>query len=377
RYFPFCFEFYEAPEPLDAGGVKFDVTRSYACTDRFRLLLSCVVENENVWTEFHYDAGAFDAGEVERIAGQYHALLRSAVENIEAPAGALEILTNEELHRVVYEFNQTSVDFPQEKLLHKLFEEQAARTPEHAALEWEGEKLTYAELDRRSNQLARRLRLAGVGPEVALGVLCDRSPEMVVALLGVLKAGGFYVPIDPAYPSERISVILRDSRPALLLTQTHLEASLSAHRLPLICLDREVGDDTDDDTDNGVEAGATPDNLAYIIYTSGSTGVPKGVMISHRAISNRLLWMQRAYPLGAGDRVLQKTSISFDASIWEFFVPLISGATLVMARPGGHQDSAYLADAVASHGVTTLQLVPSMLQVMLDEPGFAKCSSLK
>ncbi|HYV13037.1 MAG TPA: amino acid adenylation domain-containing protein [Pyrinomonadaceae bacterium] len=373
RYFPFCFEFYEAPEPLDAGEVKFDVTRSYACTDRFHLLLSCVVENENMWTEFHYDAGAFDAGEVERIAGQYHALLRSAVENIEAPAGGLEILTNEELHRVVYEFNQTSVDFPQEKLLHKLFEEQAARTPEHAALESEGEKLTYAELDRRSNQLARRLRLAGVGPEVAVGVLLDRSPEMVVALLGVLKAGGFYVPIDPAYPSERISVILRDSRPALLLTQTHLEASLSAHRLPLICLDREVGDDTD----NGVEAGATPDNLAYIIYTSGSTGVPKGVMISHRAISNRLLWMQRAYPLGAGDRVLQKTSISFDASIWEFFVPLISGATLVMARPGGHQDSAYLADAVASHGVTTLQLVPSMLQVMLDEPGFAKCSSLK
>ena len=372
RYFPFCFEFYEAPQPFDAGGVTLAVTRSYACTDRFRLLLSCVAENENMWTEFHYDVGAFDADEVERIAGQYHALVQSAVANMEAPAGALEILTEEELRRVVYEFNQTNVDFPQEKLLHKLFAEQAARTPERVALEWEGGKLTYEELDRHTNQLARRLRLAGVGPEVAVGVLLDRSPEMVVALLGVLKAGGFYVPIDPAYPTERIGLILRDSRPALLLTQTHLEASLSAHGLPLICLDRDTGDDIDD-----IDGGATPDNLAYVIYTSGSTGVPKGVMISHRAITNRLLWMQWAYPLGAGDRLLQKTSISFDASIWEFFVPLISGATLIMARPGGHQDSAYLAEAVASHGVTTLQLVPSMLQVMLDEPEFAKCSSLK
>ena len=371
RYFPFCFEYYETPEPYDAGDVMFAVTHSYACTDRFHLLLSCVAEGENMWTEFHYDASAFDADEVERIAGQYHALVQSALTNIEAPAGALEMLSDAELHRVIYEFNQTRVDFPQEKLLHKLFEEQAARTPNGVALMCEGGQLTYAELDQRTNQLARRLQREGVGPEVAVGVLLDRSAEMVVALLGVLKAGGFYVPIDPAYPAERIGLILRDARPALLLTQTHLEASLSSHGLPMICLDREAGDE------GYVDDSATPDNLAYIIYTSGSTGVPKGVMISHRAIANRLLWMQAAYPIGAGDRLLQKTSISFDASVWEFFVPLISGATLVMARPGGHQDSAYLADAVALHGVTTLQLVPSMLQVMLDEPGFAKCSSLK
>jgi amino acid adenylation domain-containing protein len=150
---------------------------------------------------------------------------------------------------------------------------------------------------------------------------------------------------------------------------------LSTHGLPLICLDREAGYEASDV--EGVPDGATPDNLAYIIYTSGSTGVPKGVMISHRAIANRLLWMQSAYPLGPSDRLLQKTSVSFDASVWEFFVPLMTGATLFMARPGGHQDSAYLAEAITLHGVTTLQLVPSMLQVMLDEPGFAKCSSLK
>ena len=199
---------------------------------------------------------------------------------------------------------------------------------------------------------------------------------MVVALLGALKAGGFYVPVDPAYPSERIGLILRDARPALLLTQSHLEASLSAHGLPLIYVDRETGEDAGDEAGR-VDGGATPDNLAYVIYTSGSTGVPKGVMISHAAIANRLLWMQSEYPLGVDDCVLQKTVFSFDASVWEFFVPLMSGATLFMARPGGHQDSAYLAGAIALHGVTTLQLVPSMLQVMLDEPGFAKRTSLK
>ena len=373
RYFPFCFEFNDQPSSHDAGGVTFAVTRSYACTDRFRLLLSCVVDGEDVWTEFHYDASAFDGGEVERLVEQYHALLRSAVTNPEAPIGGLEMLSEEELRQVVYEFNQTEMYFPQEKLLHRLFEEQAARTPERVALEWEGGQLTYEDLDRRANRLAGRLRREGAKPEVAVGVLLERSAEMVVALLGSLKAGGFYVPIDPAYPPERIGLILRDARPALLLTENHLKASLSVHGLPLICLDDDVGEGDGP----RVDANVTPDNLAYVIYTSGSTGVPKGVMISHRAICNRLLWMQSAYPLGTDDRLLQKTSISFDASVWEFFVPLMSGATLFLARPGGHQDSAYLAEAISLHGVTTLQLVPSMLQVILDEPGFAQCSSLK
>jgi amino acid adenylation domain-containing protein/FkbM family methyltransferase len=215
-----------------------------------------------------------------------------------------------------------------------------------------------------------------VGPEVGVGVLLERSPEMVAALLAILKAGGFYVPLNPSLPRERLLLMLEDAQVKVVLTVEHLLDVAAGSELKVICLDRESEGDAAGEAED-VRRGATPDNLAYVIYTSGSTGRPKGVMIPHRAIANRLLWMQSAYPLGEDDSVLQKTVFSFDASVWEFFVPLMSGATLVLARPGGHQDAAYLAEAVVRHGVTTLQLVPSMLRVMLDEPGFANCSSLK
>src|SRR6185369_4113599 len=265
-------------------------------------------------------------------------------------------------------------------LLHRLFEDQVARTPERVALEWEGGqgKFTYEELAQRMNELARRLRFEGVGPEVAVGVLLERSPEMVVALLGVLKAGGFYVPLNPSLPRERLLMMLEDARVRILLTVEPLVHVVTGIDVKTICLDSECGEVAEEDVI--VKKGgqlATPDNLAYVIHTSGSTGRPKGVMIPHGAICNRLLWMQSAYPLGVDDSVLQKTVFNFDASVWELFVPLMTGAKIVLARPEGHQDAAYMAEEITRRGVTTLQLVPSMLRVMLDEPGFAQCRTLK
>ena len=250
------------------------------------------------------------------------------------------------------------------------------RTPEAVALVFEGQSLTYRELDARANQLAWHLRSLGVGPEVRVGLCVERSLEMVIALLATLKAGGAYVPLDPDYPSQRLVWMLEDARPAVLLAQQRLLSRLPPHEARVLCLDSQW---------NEVAAHprhappplASPDNLAYIIFTSGSTGRPKGAMNAHAPVVNRLLWMQEEYGLGPQDTVLQKTPFSFDVSVWEFFWPLMVGARLVVARPGGHQEPAYLVRLIAEARVTTLHFVPSMLQVFLEEPGLERCVALR
>jgi amino acid adenylation domain-containing protein len=376
NFFPCCFEFAAQPAAHSAGDVSFNIAQQYACTDRFKIKLCCLREGETVSAEIHFDAAVFEAHDVKRLAAHYHKILESAAASPETALGQLEILSEAERRQVLSEFNRTEVEFPQDKRLHRLFEAQAERTPDHVAVIFEGEELTYSELNTRANQLAHYLRGAGVAPESLVGLCVERSVEMVVGMLGILKAGGAYVPIDPAYPKERIGFILQDAQPALVLTGQRSANSLPEGGVPLLRLDDDWQRVAAERTDN-IESGVEPENLAYVIFTSGSTGRPKGVMIAHRSICNRLLWMQAHYPLDETDRLLQKTSISFDASVWELFVPLMSGATLIVARPGGHQDSAYLVEKVIQQKVTTLQLVPSMLQVFLDEPEADKCTSLK
>jgi amino acid adenylation domain-containing protein/FkbM family methyltransferase len=217
-----------------------------------------------------------------------------------------------------------------------------------------------------------------VGPEVRVGICAERSFEMVVGLLAILRAGGAYVPLDPEYPRERLAFMAEDSAVPVLLTQERLVADLPPHRARVVVLDAGPEAAGREPAEGGeLASGARPDNLAYAIYTSGSTGRPKGAMNSHRAIVNRLLWMQRAYGLGPGDRVLQKTPFSFDVSVWEFFWPLLTGACLVMARPGGHRDGAYLVRRIVEERITTLHFVPSMLQAFLEQPGVEACRSLE
>jgi amino acid adenylation domain-containing protein len=216
----------------------------------------------------------------------------------------------------------------------------------------------------------------GVGPEVLVGVCMERSIEMVIALLGVLKAGGVYVPLDPEYPSERLTYMLEDIATPIALTQQHLAAKLSTQQTSIFCLDSERETLAQQSTDNPVHT-TTGSNLAYVIYTSGSTGKPKGAMNTHRGICNRLLWMQDAYQLTGTDRVLQKTPYSFDVSVWEFFWPLLTGASLIIARPGGHRESGYLVSTILEQQITTLHFVPSMLNIFLEEKGVERCSSLQ
>jgi amino acid adenylation domain-containing protein len=230
--------------------------------------------------------------------------------------------------------------------------------------------LTYRELDRRANQLAHHLRARSVGPDVLVGICLERSLELVIALLGVLKAGGAYLPLDPSYPPERLAFMLDDAQAAVLITTMDdgrwtMDEETQPESLHELGLTIDVMRASPAAIVNRKSKIVNADNLAYMIYTSGSTGSPKGALNSHRGIVNRLLWMQETYALDGGDRVLQKTPYSFDVSVWEFFWPLITGAALVLARPGGHQDATYLAQLIDTQQITTLHFVPSMLQVFV------------
>ncbi|HVR95769.1 MAG TPA: amino acid adenylation domain-containing protein, partial [Thermoanaerobaculia bacterium] len=382
-FFPFCFEYEELPEVevhAEAGEdrVAFSLDRLLVPIHRFTLKLSCLYRNGSWQPELHYDAGAVRQDDAERLGRWYHALLDRALEDSDRPVAELEILTEAERHALLSGLNATALDLGA-TTLPEVFAEQARSTPESVALVFGDRLLTYAELQARAGRLAVFLRGLGVGPEtrVALGV--ERSPEMVVGILGILEAGGAYVPLDPAYPGERLAWMLEDSAAPVLLTGAELSGRFPDFRGQVVLLDDDWPQIEAAARDAAPETPrATPENLAYVIYTSGSTGRPKGVMVPHRAILNRLLWMRRAFPLAAGDGVLQKTPYSFDASIWEIFVPLFCGARLVVAEPGGHRDPAYLLEAVERYGVTTLQLVPSQLSTFLEQRGLQSgCRSLR
>jgi amino acid adenylation domain-containing protein len=285
----------------------------------------------------------------------------------------LELITvNDDARQLLAAWNDTTTDVPEAgRTLTRLLAEQAARTPEATALVFEGESLTYRELHRRADGLVNLLVGRGVGPGVLTGVCADRSLELVIALLGVLKAGGAYVPLDPDYPADRLAYMVADSAAPVVLTQTHYRSLFDAETICLDDIDLPACPAT------APEPKTSTKDLAYAIYTSGSTGRPKGVLVPHEGIINRLAWTQAEYGLTTEDRVLQKTPSSFDVSVWEFFWPLLTGATLVVARPGGHRDPAYLAELIRTERITTVHFVPSMLQAFLLDPAAAGCTGLR
>ncbi len=272
-------------------------------------------------------------------------------------------------------WNDTEKSYDLNNCLHYLFEEQAARTPDAAAIVFAGEHLTYRELNERSNRLAHYLIKQGGAPEELIAVCMERSLEMFVALIAILKTGAAYVPIDPAYPQERRTFMLNDARARLILTQDHLAESLPNTGAQIVRIDKERSSINQESSSNPAKR-ATAQNLAYMIYTSGSTGQPKGAMNTHGGIVNRLLWMQDAYRLTSEDCVLHKTPLSFDVSVWELFWALIVGARIAVAKPGGHRDSGYLTDLIRRERVTTAHFVPAMLRVFLEEENVPECRSL-
>jgi amino acid adenylation domain-containing protein/FkbM family methyltransferase len=356
-----------APVPVAERAAKFDLT------------LSLLEGDAGLSGALSYSSDLFDGTTAERLLDHLERLLAGALAEPERRFSDLPLLAETERQQVLVEWNDTRTAGPGEALLHRWIEAQVERTPDAVAVEIATESLTYRELDERANRLARHLRGLGAGLESRVGVCAERSLELMVGLLAVLKAGCAYVPLDPEYPRERLSYMLGDSRVAVLLTQERLLGVLPEHEVPTVVLDRGAPLLTSPlSQPPPSQGGGTVESLAYVIYTSGSTGRPKGAMNTHRAICNRLQWMQAAYGLGPDDRVMQKTPVSFDVSVWELFWPLMTGARLVLALPGGHRDAGYLARLIAERGVTTMHFVPSMLQVFLEEPGLEElCGPLK
>ncbi|GHH24559.1 non-ribosomal peptide synthetase [Streptomyces rubradiris] len=333
---------------------------------RFDLELQAFDTDGGVTGWFEYDRDLFDEATVVRLAGHFRRLVEQVTAHPRTPVGELDLLGAAERRQVVEEWNATERQWSG-GLVHECIEEQVRRTPGAEAVRYAGTSLTYAELNERANRLAHLLRDRGVGRDVLVGVAMERSLELVVALLAVLKAGGAYVPLDTGLPRARLAAIAEDARPRLVLTHGTLAERLPALECPVLGVEDLAAELATRPTgDPGVAVDG--EDLCYVIFTSGSTGRPKGVMNVHAALRNRLLWMQDAYGLDATDRVLQKTPFSFDVSVWEFFWPLMTGATLVVARPEGHRDSTYLADTIAAERITTVHFVPSMLQLFLTEP---------
>ncbi|MEM7594672.1 MAG: amino acid adenylation domain-containing protein, partial [Cyanobacteria bacterium P01_A01_bin.83] len=325
---------------------------------------------------WQYNSNLFDAETIKRLSDNFLVLLEQIATYPEKPVTALALMTTAERHQVLVEFNPQAEKYAQEYFIHQLFEEQVKLNPHSVAVVFEDQQITYQELNNKANQLAHYLRSLGVGSDVLVGICIERSIEMVVGLLGIVKAGGAYAPLDPDYPEERLSYMLDDSEVKMLLTQQSLVESLPAHQAKIVSLDSDWEKIAQYDQAN-LNVDIDIENLAYVIYTSGSTGKPKGVMNTHRGIYNRLRWMQETYNLDSSDRVIQKTPFSFDVSVWEFFWTLMTGARLIVAKPEGHKDSRYLADLIAQQQITTIHFVPPMLQVFLQERNLEQCSSLR
>ncbi|MEO5816461.1 MAG: amino acid adenylation domain-containing protein [Gemmatimonadaceae bacterium] len=366
------------PIALDRGVAKFDLTIGPAFVD------------EGLRVGMEYRTDLFDDATIARMLGHYGNVLAAATRAPDVAVSRLPMLSAAERDLVLKEWNRTAVSYPEDATLVSLLEAQERRTPHAIAVSLAGEAasadapttLTFAELDARATTLARSLVYRGVKPGVLVGVCMERSLELVVALVAVLKAGGAYVPLDPEYPADRLAFMIGDAKCPVLLTQQRVADSVLA-ALPqdgkhasVLSVDTEWSTIVSDATTLSEPLPAvTPDDLAYMIYTSGSTGKPKGALNRHRGIVNRLLWMQGEYTLTAADAVLQKTPFSFDVSVWELFLPLLAGARLVMAEPGGHRDPAYLAEVIGAQKITVLHFVPSMLRAFLEEPAAATCGA--
>ncbi len=359
----------------ESGGLRLETLHVGQGGAPFDLMMEIGEHDGKLSGVLQYNTDLFDAGTIERLAGHFATLLGGIVADPGRRVSQLPLLTDEE-RRQQLAWNQTEVVYDAPPCLHEMVAATVARTPDAVAVTCDDRELTYAELDRRANGLAHRLRQLGVGPEIVVPVLLDRSEDLVVAVLGVLKAGGAFMPLDSAQPAQRMAAMLDDvpDAPVCVTHQSnlaHLPPGFTGHRL---CLDLPSAPSGENAAPISETSSA---NLAYVIHTSGSTGKPKGTLNTHAGIRNRLLWMQDAYRLTAQDRVLHKTPVSFDPSVWELFWPLIVGARVVIAKPEGHKDAAYLIRTITEKCVTTMHFVPSMMRRFLAEPGVAACTALR
>ncbi|MBD2523671.1 non-ribosomal peptide synthetase [Nostoc sp. FACHB-133] len=362
--FPIGFEFEQLPEKLVAGDVSFSLEQYYSCIEQFKVKLTCTQREHSLTTEFYYDVNYFTADAIERLARQFQILLTSVTANPEEKISQLEILSFSDRQQLLVEFNQTHIDNPQYKCIHQLFEEQVQKTPNKIAVVFEDQQLTYAQLNRKANQLAQYLQQRGVKPEVLVGLCTERSLLMIIGLLGIIKAGGAYLPLDPTLPKEGFASRLQDIEIPLILTQQRLVDNLPTDVAQIVCLDTDWDIIADHKDENPISE-ITAQNLVYVLFTSGSTGKPKGVAIEHQQLLNYLHGITQRLDLSTTTNFATVSTLAADLGNTGIFAALCTGGCLHILSIECATDSAILAKYCRTHPIDCLKIVPSHLATLL------------
>ncbi len=360
----FCFESLNVLQKYLADDVSFTIQKWHACTHRFKIKLLCIPSDDSLRAELLYDANLFSAKDIGRLSGYFSTLLENALQRPETEIGRLELLNKAERQQILSEFNDTKRSYSKDKCIHQLFESQVERTPDAVAIVFEDQQLTYSELNRRANQVASYLKKCGVGPDVLVGILLDRSLEMICGMLGVLKAGGAYLPLDPSLPHERIRFMLEDARAKVLLTRQHLSDELEERRTHTVCIDTS-SDKIALENDQNETSDTAVSNLVYLIYTSGSTGRPKGVAVEHRQLLNYVNSIVEILGLPAGSSFATVSTFAADLGNTAIFPALCSGGSLHIVSEERSADPEAIADYLHRHAIDVLKIVPSHLKALL------------
>ncbi|WP_445629010.1 amino acid adenylation domain-containing protein [Nostoc sp. DSM 114167] len=336
-----------SPLTIDNGSAKFDLT------------LEITETPQKLFANLEFNTDLFESSTIKRMAGHFQILLKEIIANPKLRLSELSLLTEAEKRQLLVEWNDTQVNYPQDQCIHQLFEAQVERTPDAIAVVFADQQLSYCELNARANQLAHYLQTLGVKPEVLVGICVERSLEMIIGLLAILKAGGAYIPLDPSYPQERIAFILEDTQAPVFLTQESLLEAIPQHKAKVVCLDTDWQTIAQQTQENLLSL-VTSQNLAYVIYTSGSTGRPKGVMIQHASTVAMLDWANKTFAMEAMQGVLASTSICFDLSVFEIFVPLCCGGKVILI-----ENALLLPTSSVALDVTLINTVPSVISQLL------------
>jgi amino acid adenylation domain-containing protein/FkbM family methyltransferase len=368
---PFKFDYHEWPEAQQVGPLKTSLLDLQSRVDNFKLLLSASRRGPRLVVDFHYDSRSYEASDIQRLMGQYEALLHSLVRNVETSIGQLNILSPAEQQQLVVEWNETSLPYREDACIHELFAEQVARTPNAPAVAFEANQLTLSELNERANQLAHHLRRLGAGPEKLIGLYLPRSIDLITAVLAVWKAGAAYVPFDPLLPQQRLAFMLADTEASIVISRQSLRGNLPERAGPCVCLDTDAEAIALESTENP-DSDTQPENLAYVIYTSGSTGRPKGVMVQHRSVVNLAGALRNSVYAGqnAPLRVSVNAPLVFDASVKQL-IQLIYGHTLDLVPEEVRIDGSELMKFINRRHINVLDCTPSQLKLLLAGDAFA------
>jgi amino acid adenylation domain-containing protein len=357
------FQYTELPEDITVRGVRFEAQSQYVCHEQFKLKLDCVVSGDSLRAELQFDPRYFDEEDVRGLAAQLEVLAAAALRDPRAEVGELDLLGEAERRRLLREWNQTEAEYPRGLCVHELFERQAGRTPEAVALVCEESRLTYGELNARANRLAHKLMGLGVGPESRVAIFTERSAETFVALLGVVKAGGAYLPLDASNPPQRLAAMLEQGGPRVVLTQRHLRERLGAQAVPVLCVDDEGAFACEGEANPRVRV--LPENTLYVLFTSGSTGTPKAVVVEHRQLNNYLHGVTPRLGEALGASFATVSTLAADLGNTMIFPALCGGGTLHVVTPERAADAEAFADYMRRHAVDYLKIVPSHLAALL------------